>query len=153
MFHHRFDGKEPDKRLLQVRLITDEEYCNVEFRDTPNNNILSTLSFKFSFSISDRQVSHLFILLSEVNWKNWVFFVVPLPCSFTTGLIGALIVIFSNNSQDMRGEGKRKRTLGETLLLTIFLPQRHRQLTTSQKVLKLLAVTFIFKIISREYAV
>ena len=74
MFHHRFDGKEPDKRLLQVRLITDEEYCNVEFRDTPNTaknkNILSTLSFKFSFSSSDRQVSHLFILLSVVNWKN-----------------------------------------------------------------------------------
>lgn len=74
MFHHRFDGNEPHKRLLQVCLITDKEYCNVEFRDTPNTakhkNILSTLSFKFSFPSSDRQVNHPFILLSEVYWKN-----------------------------------------------------------------------------------
>ena len=70
MFHDRFDGKEPHKGHLQVRLITGEVYCKVEFRDARdtngNYNLLSTLYP----SCIDRQVSHHFKLLSEIDWKN-----------------------------------------------------------------------------------
>ena len=80
MFHDRFHGNEPHKGHLQVRLIRGEVYCKVEFRDTRdtdgNNNLLSTL-----YPSNDFQVSHLFKLLSEIDWKNRIFYCGLLPCS------------------------------------------------------------------------
>ena len=74
MFHDRFDGNVPHKGHLQVHLISDEVHCKVEFRDTPdttgNNNLLSTLNLRFSSPGIDPQVSHLFKLLTEIDWKN-----------------------------------------------------------------------------------
>ena len=74
MFHDRFHGNVPHKGHLQVRLISDKVHCKVEFRDTPdtteNNNLLSTLNLTFSSPGIDRQVSHLFKFLSEIDWKN-----------------------------------------------------------------------------------
>ena len=74
MFHDRFDGNVPHKGHLQVRLIKDKLHCKVEFRDTPDttkkDNLLSTLNLRFPSPGIDRQVSDLFKLLSEINWKN-----------------------------------------------------------------------------------
>ena len=75
LFHdHRFDRNLPHKGHLQVRLISDKVHCKVEFRKTPDitesNNLLSTLNLTFSSPSIDRQVSHLFKLLSEIDWKN-----------------------------------------------------------------------------------
>ena len=74
MFHDSFDGNVPHKGHLQVRLISDKVHCKVEFRDTPdtteNNNLLSTLNLRFSSPRTDPQVSHLFKLRSEIDWKN-----------------------------------------------------------------------------------
>ena len=76
MFHDRFHGNVPHKGHLQVRLISDKVHCKVEFRDTPytteNNNLLSTLimNLRFSSTSTNPQVSHLFKLLSEIDWNN-----------------------------------------------------------------------------------
>ena len=74
MFHDRFNGEGPNKLLLQVLQINDKEYCKVEFRDTPDttkdNNLLSKLLFSFSSPNIDRQVGHLFKLISKTDWKN-----------------------------------------------------------------------------------
>ena len=68
MFHDRFHGNVAHRDNLRVRLISDEVYCKVEFRKTPdtteNKNLLSTLNLTHS------QVSHLFKLLSVIVWKN-----------------------------------------------------------------------------------
>ncbi|XP_015749616.1 PREDICTED: uncharacterized protein LOC107329441 [Acropora digitifera] len=57
-FFLRFHGNKAHRDQLQVRLISDKVYCNVQFRKTPdtteNNNLLSTLDLTFSSSI-DRQ--------------------------------------------------------------------------------------------------
>ena len=80
MFHDRFDGNEPHKGNLQVRLIRSKVRCKVEFRDTPysngNNNLLSKLNLRSSSPGIDHQVSHLFKLLtySEIGWKNRIFY-------------------------------------------------------------------------------
>ncbi|XP_074628654.1 uncharacterized protein LOC141886399 [Acropora palmata] len=51
-FYLRFNGNEPHKAQLQVRLISDKAYCKVDFRDTPDTtectNLLSTLNLRFS---------------------------------------------------------------------------------------------------------
>ena len=64
LFHDRFYGNVSHKAQLQVRLVSDQEHCKVEFRDTPDTrvekNLLSTLNFNWSSSSIDRQVSHLF---------------------------------------------------------------------------------------------
>ena len=69
MFHDRFDGNVPHKGHLRVCLMKDKGHCEVEFRKTPDttgdSNLLSTVNVKFSFPSMDRQVSHLFKLLSK----------------------------------------------------------------------------------------
>ena len=71
--HDRFHGNKAHRDQLQVRLISDKVFCKVQFRKTPdtkdNKNLLSTVNLPFSSSI-DRQVSRLFKLLSEIDWKN-----------------------------------------------------------------------------------
>ena len=73
VFHHRFDDSVPHKAQLEVRLISNKEYCTVEFRDSPdtteNKNLLSTLNLNWSSSSIDRQVSHLFKLFRKTDWK------------------------------------------------------------------------------------
>ena len=73
MFHDRFHGNKAHRDQLQVRLISDKVYCKVQFRKTPdtkdNKNLLSTVNLPFSSSI-DRQVTRLFKLRSEIDWKN-----------------------------------------------------------------------------------
>ena len=85
MFHDRFNGDEPDRGHLEVLLIGGKVHCKVEFRDTPdtngNNNLLSKLNLRSSSPNMDRQVSHLFKLLSEIDWKNRIFYCSLLPCS------------------------------------------------------------------------
>ena len=74
MFHDRFDGNVPVKCVLKVRLISDKEYCKVEFRATPytteNNNLLSVLRLRISALRLQPKVSHLFKLPGEMDWKN-----------------------------------------------------------------------------------
>ena len=71
MSHDRFNGDEPHKGNLEVLLIGGEVHCKVEFRDTPdtngNNNLLSKLNLRSSYPNIDRQVSHFFKLLSEID--------------------------------------------------------------------------------------
>ncbi|XP_015778980.1 PREDICTED: uncharacterized protein LOC107356864 [Acropora digitifera] len=47
-----FDGSRPHEAQLVVRLISNQEYCKVEFRDSPNTaekgNLLSTLNLNWS---------------------------------------------------------------------------------------------------------
>ena len=85
MFHDRFNGDEPDRGHLEVLLIGGKVHCKVEFRDTPdtngNNNLLSKLNLRSSSPNIDRQVSHLFKLLSEIDWKNRIFYCSLSPCS------------------------------------------------------------------------
>ena len=74
MFHNRFDGNVPDRGVLKVRLISDKEYCKVEFRATPytteKDNLLSVLRLRISAPRIQQKVSHLFKLPSEMDWKN-----------------------------------------------------------------------------------
>ena len=74
LFYGRFDGNVSHKAQLQVRLVSDQVHCKVEFRDTPNTtvnkNLLSTLNLKWSSSSTDRQVSQLFNLFRKTDWKN-----------------------------------------------------------------------------------
>ena len=83
MFHDRFDGNVPHKGHLQVLLIRGKVYCKVEFRDTPdtngNNNLLSKLNLRSSSPNIDRQVSHLFKLLSENTGRTEFSIVVYCP--------------------------------------------------------------------------
>ncbi|XP_074618412.1 uncharacterized protein LOC141877364 isoform X3 [Acropora palmata] len=59
-FYLRFYGNVSHKAQLQVRLVSDQEHCKVEFRDTPDTrvkkNLLSTLNFNWSSSSIDRQI-------------------------------------------------------------------------------------------------
>ena len=71
LFHARFDDNVPHKAQLKVRLVSDQEHCTVEFRDTPDTrvkkNLLSTLNFNWSSSSVDRQVSHLFNSFRKIS--------------------------------------------------------------------------------------
>ncbi|XP_015775967.1 PREDICTED: uncharacterized protein LOC107354065 isoform X14 [Acropora digitifera] len=62
-FYLRFYGNVSHKAQLKVLLVSDQEHCTVEFRDTPDTavkkNLLSTLSFNWSSSSIDRQVAPL----------------------------------------------------------------------------------------------
>ena len=83
LFHDRFYGNVSHKAQLQVRLVSDQEHCKVEFRDTPDTrvkkNLLSTLNFSWSSSSIDRQVSHLLNSFRKTDRKNWI-----LHCSSIT---------------------------------------------------------------------
>ncbi|XP_074620464.1 uncharacterized protein LOC141879199 isoform X5 [Acropora palmata] len=72
-FFLRFHGNKAHRDQLQVRLISDKVYCNVQFRRTPdtteNNNLLSTLDLTFSSSI-DRQVDDLFLFVADQGTKR-----------------------------------------------------------------------------------
>ena len=74
LFHGRFDGNVSHKAQLQVRLVSDQVHCRVEFRDTPdttvNKNLLSTLNLNWSSFSIDRQVSQLFSPFRKTDWKN-----------------------------------------------------------------------------------
>lgn len=76
VFHDRFHGNELHERHLQILLINDKVHCIVEFRDTPDttehNNLLSTLIMKLRMSSTstNAQVSHLFKLINDIDWKN-----------------------------------------------------------------------------------
>ncbi|XP_068705854.1 uncharacterized protein [Montipora foliosa] len=54
----RFAGDTPNRNQLEVRLISDQEFCRVEFRstrETTGKNLLSKLSFKLPTLIVDHQ--------------------------------------------------------------------------------------------------
>ena len=74
LFYGRFDGNVSHKAQLQVRLVSDQVHCKVEFRDTPdttvNKNLLSTLNLNWSSFSIDRQVSQLFSPFRKTDWKN-----------------------------------------------------------------------------------
>ncbi|XP_044166053.1 uncharacterized protein LOC114949082 isoform X3 [Acropora millepora] len=59
-FYIRFDGSMPHKAQLEVCLTSNQKYCKVEFRDSPDTtekrNLLSTLNLNWSSSSTDRQV-------------------------------------------------------------------------------------------------
>ncbi|XP_015757828.1 PREDICTED: D-inositol 3-phosphate glycosyltransferase-like [Acropora digitifera] len=60
-FYLRFDGSMPHMAELEVRLISSEKYCTVEFRDSPdtteNSNLLSTMNLNWSSPSTGGQVS------------------------------------------------------------------------------------------------
>ncbi|XP_044176229.1 uncharacterized protein LOC122959173 [Acropora millepora] len=60
-FYLGFDGGRPYEAQFEVRLTSNQEYCRVEFRDSPNTtekrNLLSTLNINWSSSSTGLQVS------------------------------------------------------------------------------------------------
>ena len=64
MFLNSFDGNETHKAELEVCVISDEEFCKVDFRntseETESRNLLSTLHLRLPFHSIDHLVSNLF---------------------------------------------------------------------------------------------
>ena len=106
MFNGRFDGNVPQKGNLPVRLISDKVHCKVEFRDAPDttgkNNLLSTLNLRFSSASIDHQVSRVFKLLSETDWKNLIFY--RSSSDLYHRRYWGAHCSFWHNERDMRGE-------------------------------------------------
>ena len=130
MFHDRFDGNEPHKGHLQVHLIENEEYCKVEFRDARdtngNYNLLSTLYP----SRIDFQVSHLFKLLSEIDWKNRICFNCSLlPC--TAGVTGVLIAVFGT-AHEMRERRDEENDYLEKPCCSLSSSHKHTKIISRQ---------------------
>jgi len=71
------------KAHFEVRLINNEEYCKVEFRNE-NETFLSGLKWKLSSPCTDHQVSHLTDSLCPMN-RNKYSIVFPLPICILGG--------------------------------------------------------------------